>query len=89
MLSASVITDDVGHLATVGFASFLHCRVPAPSCRTLMGWVVLSGILALEARVGGWEWDVGKMGEGGRKVQTSSCKINKSWGSYVQHGDYG
>ena len=29
-----------------------------------------------------------KMGEGGQKVQTSSCKINKSWGCNVQHGDY-
>ena len=31
---------------------------------------------------------VGKMGEGGQKVQTSSYKINKSWGCDVQHGDY-
>ena len=24
-------------------------------------------------------WEVGEMGEGGQKVQTSSYKINKSW----------
>ena len=35
--------------------------------------------------VGGSEG--GKMGEGGQKVQTSSYKINKSWGYKVQHGD--
>ena len=28
------------------------------------------------------------MGEEGRKAQTSSYKINKSWGCNVQHGDY-
>ena len=28
------------------------------------------------------------MGEGGQKVNTSSYKINKSWGYNVQHGDY-
>ena len=33
-------------------------------------------------------WGVGKMGEEGQKVQTSSYKINKSWGYNVQHGDY-
>ena len=31
---------------------------------------------------------VGKMGEGGQKVQTSSYKINKSWGYNVHHGDF-
>ena len=31
---------------------------------------------------------VGKMGEDVQKVQTSNYKINKSWGSNVQHGDY-
>ena len=35
----------------------------------------------------GGEWVVGKMGKGGQKVQTSSCKINTSWGCNVQHGD--
>lgn len=30
---------------------------------------------------------VTEMGEGGQKVQTFSCKINKSWGWNVQHGD--
>ena len=30
---------------------------------------------------------MGKMGEGGQKVQISSYKINKSWGCDVQHGD--
>ena len=33
-------------------------------------------------------WGVGEMGEGGQKVQTSSYKINKSWGCNVQHVDY-
>ena len=28
------------------------------------------------------------MGDGGQKLQTSSYKINKSWGCNVQHGDY-
>ena len=28
------------------------------------------------------------MAEGGQKVQTSTYKINKSWGHNVQHGDY-
>ena len=37
------------------------------------------------ARSGGWE--LGKMGEVGQKIQTSSYKINKSWGGNVQHGD--
>ena len=31
---------------------------------------------------------VGKMGEGGQKVQTASYEISKSWGCNVQHGDY-
>ena len=31
---------------------------------------------------------VGKMGEGGQEVQTSSYKINKSWGCNVQYNDY-
>ena len=26
-----------------------------------------------------WEWEVGKLGEGGQKIQTSSHKINKFW----------
>ena len=30
---------------------------------------------------------VSKMDEDGQKVETSSCKINKSWGCNVQHGD--
>ena len=38
------------------------------------------------ARGGGGQ--VGKMGEGSQKVQTSSYKISKSWGYNVQHGDY-
>ena len=29
-----------------------------------------------------------KMGEEGKMEQTSSYKINKSWGCNVQHGDY-
>ena len=28
------------------------------------------------------------MGEGGQKVQISSCKIRKSWGYNVYHSDY-
>ena len=32
---------------------------------------------------------VGKMGEGGQKVQTSSYKINKSQRCNIQYGDYG
>lgn len=32
--------------------------------------------------------DVGEMDEGSQKVQTSSYKINTSWGCNVQHGDY-
>ena len=28
------------------------------------------------------------MGKRGQKLQTSSYKINKSWGYNVQHGDY-
>ena len=35
----------------------------------------------------GGEWVVGKMCEGGQKIQTCSYKINKSWGCNVQHGD--
>lgn len=31
---------------------------------------------------------IGGMGEMGQKVQNSSCKINKSSGCNVQHGDY-
>ena len=32
---------------------------------------------------------MGKMSEGrGQKTQTSSYKINKSWGCNVLHGDY-
>ena len=31
---------------------------------------------------------MGKMGEGGQKVRTSSYKKSKSWGCNVQHGDY-
>ena len=40
-----------------------------------------------EARIGeaGRGWGVG---EGDQKVQTSSYKINKSWGCNVQYGDY-
>lgn len=30
---------------------------------------------------------MGKKGEGGQKVQNSSCKISQSWGFNVQHGD--
>ena len=40
---------------------------------------------------GGGRGVCGKMGEmsqGGAKVQTSSCKINKSWECNIQHGDY-
>ena len=33
------------------------------------------------------KWGVGKMGAEGQMVQTSSYKINKSWGCNVQHGD--
>ena len=31
---------------------------------------------------------VGDMAEGGEKAQTTSYKINKSWGCNVQHGNY-
>ena len=31
---------------------------------------------------------VSEICEGGQKVQTSNCKINKSWGCNIQHGDY-
>ena len=30
--------------------------------------------------------EVGAMGKGNQKVQTSSYKINKSWGCNAQHG---
>ena len=33
-------------------------------------------------------WWVGKMDESVQKVQTLSYKITKSWGFYVEHGDY-
>ena len=36
----------------------------------------------------GGDSDMGKMGKGSQKVQTSSYKINKSWGCNVQCGDY-
>ena len=38
--------------------------------------------------VGGCCREVGEMGAGGQKVQTSSYKINKSWGCNIQHDDY-
>lgn len=31
---------------------------------------------------------MGKLGEGDQKAQTSSYKINNSWGLNVQYGDY-
>ncbi|MPX07483.1 hypothetical protein C0133_08915, partial [Moraxella catarrhalis] len=31
---------------------------------------------------------VGEMGKGSQKVQTSSDKINKSWGCNAQHGSH-
>ena len=31
---------------------------------------------------------VGEIGEGGQRVEISSYKRNRSWGSNVQHGDY-
>ena len=34
----------------------------------------------------GWGW--GKRGDVDQRVQTSSCKTNKFWGSNVQHSDY-
>lgn len=33
--------------------------------------------------------DVGKIGEGDREVQTSSCKVNKPRGCNLQHEEYG
>lgn len=33
-------------------------------------------------------WWVDDMGEDNQKIQTSSCKINKSWGCNANHGDY-
>ena len=38
------------------------------------------------ARDGGGR--VGEMGEGDQRLQTSRCKVNKSWEYNVQHGDY-
>ena len=42
-------------------------------------------------QIGGYQkWrvgEVGKMHQGSPKVPTSSCKIDKSWGYNVQHGD--
>ena len=39
-----------------------------------------------------WRWggggEVGKMGEGNQKKGTNFLKINRSWGSNRQHGDY-
>ena len=40
----------------------------------------------LVARGGDWGWT--KMSEGGRKVQTSGYKMNKSWGCNLQLGVY-
>ena len=40
----------------------------------------------LVARGGDWGWT--KMSEGGRKVQTSGYKMNKSWGRNLQLGVY-
>ena len=34
----------------------------------------------------GWRWE--KWGHVSPSVQTSSCKMNKFWGSDIQHGDY-
>ena len=34
----------------------------------------------------GWGW--GKWGDIGQRVQTSSYKMNKFWGSNVQYSDY-
>lgn len=36
-------------------------------------------------RGGGWR--LGKMTEGGQKVQTSHYKLTKSWACNVSHGD--
>ena len=33
-------------------------------------------------------WEVGEMGNIGQRVHISSYKMNKFWGSSVQHGDY-
>ena len=33
-------------------------------------------------------WMVSEMAEGYQKVQSSSYKINKSWGCNEEHGDY-
>ena len=32
--------------------------------------------------------EVGEMGKGNQKVQTSSYKVSQSWGYIVQQGDY-
>ena len=40
------------------------------------------------ARSGGRGEGLGKMGEGGQKVQTSSYTVNKSWGYNAYHSDY-
>ena len=36
----------------------------------------------------GKESGVGTTGEGGQKIQTSSHKINKSWGCNAERSDY-
>ena len=36
----------------------------------------------------GGEWEVGKVGEQTQGVQTSSCKMDKTQGSNVQHSNY-
>ena len=36
---------------------------------------------------GGRGWKVSETGEGGQNVQTSSYKIDKSWGCNIQHSD--
>ena len=38
-----------------------------------------------EQIAGCWGRDGGKIGEAGQKVQTSSYKMNKSWGCNAQH----
>lgn len=35
----------------------------------------------------GWEQGVAEMGGGGRMIQISTYKINKSWGRNLQHED--
>ena len=39
-------------------------------------------------QTGGCQSQGHEMTEGGKKVQVSSCKGNKSWGCKVQHDDY-